>query len=261
MSELEFPVVDDGGPGQLPIVFLHAFPYHSASWSEQRAVLRGRARFIAFDARGLGARPHAGAYMLEHTVDDLFRVLDSLSLQDCVLCGISMGGYAALRAVQRAPERVRGLLLANTQAGGDTDAAKLGRAEGLRGLHKQGKRAFADAQLQRQLSPHTLQHKPELLQRLHGMISDSSVEGIAASLVAIATRTDLSSALGEIRVPTRVVVGADDKITPPSAAQALASGIPGAELHVLEQAGHLSNVEAPEAFNRVLLELVSSLAG
>jgi 3-oxoadipate enol-lactonase len=258
MGESEFPFLDDGGADLIPVLFLHAFPYHSGMWAGQRAALRGHGRFIAFDVRGLGTRKSSSAYMLEHTVDDLLGLMDRLGLASAVLCGCSMGGYAALRAVQRAPERVRGLLLANTQAAADTDAAKLARAQAIRALREQGKEAFADAQVARQLSPHSQAHKPELVAQVRSLILDSEVEGIAASLVAISTRTDLTAALSDIRVPTRVVAGTDDTLTPVSVAERLASAIPGASLHVLDQVGHLSNLEAPEAFNQVLLELVAS---
>ncbi|MDB4976028.1 MAG: alpha/beta hydrolase fold protein [Myxococcaceae bacterium] len=253
---------EDDGPGQasalLPVVFLHAFPYHGGMWAAQRAALQGVARFVSFDVRGIGpsATP-TGAYMLEHLVDDLFALLEQRGISRCVLCGLSLGGYVALRAVVREPTRIRGLLLSDMQAGADSDEAKLGRAAGLRLLRREGLEAFTEAQLQRQLSPHTLSARPELLQRLRSLISDSSLEGIASSLVALATRTCLQAALSEIRVPTSIVVGADDTITPPAVAQRMSEQIPGAELHVLPRAGHLANLEAEPEFNRVLLALVA----
>lgn len=257
MGDAPFPYIDEGA-GEA-VLLLHAFPYHHGMWAPQRAALSGRARALAFDARGLGARGAVGAYMLEHTVDDALAVLDHAGVERAVLCGVSMGGYAALRLAQRAPERVRGLLLADTQAAADGDAAKLARAEGLRALARDGLPAFADAQLARQLSPHSRSHSPTLVSELRALILTSSAEGVASALVAIATRTDLASHLPEIRVPTRVVVGQDDLVTPPAAAEALARAIPGASLAVLERAGHLANLEAPEAFNAELLALLAAL--
>jgi pimeloyl-ACP methyl ester carboxylesterase len=257
---IDFPFIDEGDKHKPPVIFLHAFPYHSAMWAPQRRALRDHARFIAFDARGLGTRSaQSTAYMLENTVDDLLALLDQLAIERCVLCGLSMGGYAALRAVARAPGRVRGLLLADTQAPADSDAAKLTRAAGLHALLRDGSASFAQQQIQRQLSPYTLAHKPALVAELQAMAVSSSVAGIAASLVAIATRTDQGPSLPEIRVPTCVIVGADDLVTPPSAAQSLAERIPGAKLHVLKKAGHLSNLEAEDEFNRVLLEYLAGL--
>jgi 3-oxoadipate enol-lactonase len=257
MNDVELRFHDDGARDQLPIVLLHAFPLHSAMWEGQRSALRGRARIITLDTRGLGpGAPAPLAYMLEHLVDDLFALLDRLSIESCLLCGLSMGGYVALRAVQRSPERVRALLLAATQAGSDSDEVKLARAGGLRTLHGEGREAFARVQPQRLLSPHTVKERPELVARVTRMIGEASVEGIAASLTALATRTDTRAALANIRVPTRVVVGADDVVISTEVARSLTAAITGADLTVLQQAGHICNLEAEEAFNRVLLELV-----
>jgi pimeloyl-ACP methyl ester carboxylesterase len=254
-------VIDEGDREQLPVVFLHAFPYHAGMWEGQRAALRGRARFVAYDARGMGPQAvHAAPFMLEHMVDDLLALLDRRGIERCLLCGLSMGGYVALRAVERAPERVVGLMLCNTQAGSDSDEAKLGRAAGVRLLASQGLAAFGEAQLARQLSPHTVGHAPDLLARLRAQIAESSAEGVAGCLVALATRTDQHEMLASIRVPTLVVVGEHDAITPPAVARALAARIPGAALHVLPQAGHLSNLEAESAFNALLLALVAQLS-
>jgi len=250
------------GPAHLPtVVFLHAFPYHSAMWAGQCAALRHKARVVTLDARGLGPhRSPLSPYMLEHEVDDLLSVFDKLSIERAMLCGLSMGGYVALRAIERAPARICGLLLADTQAAADSDAAKLARAEGVRALMRDGVQTFAESQLKRQLSPHTLEHSAALVTELRAMIAESSVEGIAAALVAISTRTDLTPSLGKIRVPTRVIVGADDTITPPAVARAMAEQIPGADLHILENAGHLSNLEAKAAFDRLLVEHVARCA-
>ncbi|HEX7477124.1 MAG TPA: alpha/beta fold hydrolase [Polyangiales bacterium] len=257
---IDFSFIDEGDRHKPAVVFLHAFPYHSAMWAPQRKALRERARFIAFDARGLGTRStQTTAYMLEHTVDDLLSLLDQLAIEQCVLCGLSMGGYAALRAVARAPQRVRGLVLADTQAPADSDPAKLARAASLRALLRDGSAGFAQQQIQRQLSTYTLARKPALVAELQAMVVSSGVAGIAASLVAIATRTDQGPSLPEIRVPTCVIVGAEDVVTPPSAAQALAERIPGAKLHVLAKAGHLSNLEAEDEFNRALIEYLTGL--
>lgn len=255
-----FTFIDDGDAQQLPVVFLHAFPYHSAMWEPQREALRGRARFIAFDARGLGTREgNTTAYMLEHLVDDVIALLDHLRIQKCVLVGLSMGGYVALRAVARAPERVCGLVLANTQAGADSDKARLGRAEGLRALARDGAQAFVAAQVEKQLSPRTRSMSPRVAEHLTSMSQSATEAGIAASLVAINTRGDSTASLADIRVPTLVFAGAEDQVTPPALAEALRDGIPGAVLHVLAGAGHISNLEEEAEFTRVLLAFLAEL--
>ncbi|MET0283967.1 MAG: alpha/beta hydrolase [Polyangiales bacterium] len=247
----------DEGEG-LPVLFLHAFPYHRGQWEGQRAALRGRARFLSMDARGIGADAEAPrTYMLEQLVDDAIALLDARGIERAVLCGCSMGGYIALRLIERAPARVCGLLLSDTQAAPDSDEAKLGRAAGLRTLAQDGKAAFAAAQLKRQLSAST---REEIRARLLTMIEQSSSDGIAAALVAIATRTDTRASLAKITVPATVIVGADDAITTPTVVRALADEIAGADFHVLPNAGHLPNVEAEAQFNRLLLELLARCA-
>jgi 3-oxoadipate enol-lactonase len=247
----------DEGEG-LPVLFLHAFPYHRGQWEGQRVALLGKARFMSFDARGMGAdAPVPCAYLLEQLVDDALAFLDERGVDRAVLCGCSLGGYVALRLAERAPSRVRGLLLVDTQAASDSDEAKLARAAGLRALAQDGKAAFAAAQLKRQLSAHT---GSEVRARLLAVIEASSSDGIAAQLVALATRTDTRASLASIHVPTRVIVGADDPITTPAIMRGLADGIAGADFHVLANAGHVSNVEAELQFNGLLLEFLARCA-
>ncbi len=253
--------LDQGAPELPSILFLHAYPYHRAMWEPQVRQLEGRARVLALDVRGHTPGQGPGpAYLLEHLVDDALALLDQRGVARCAVVGLSMGGYLALRLAQRAPERVRGLVLANTQAAADSNEGKLGRAEALRLLWKEGKEAFAEAQLKRQLAPQTAAQNPELVVHLKRMILALSPEALSASMVALATRTDLSAHLAQIAAPTTVVVGEHDVITTPAVARSLSSAIPNAELHVLEGAGHLSNLEAEARFNALLLAFLARLS-
>ena len=259
MADLGIHVVDDGGD-QLPVLFLHAFPLHGGMWHAQRDALRGKARFISFDVRGLGKSRMRGPAMLEHHVDDLLAVLEQQRVESALLCGVSMGGYLALRAFERAPERVRGLLLCDTQAVADSDEAKLKRAEGVRKLMRDGVEAYADGFIKSALSSRTLETRSDVVADVKRIILESAPEGIAAGLLALATRTDTSAALTRIRVPTRVLVGDHDTITPPGVAHALATAIPGANVHELHGSGHLSNLECPDAFNALLLQHIERVS-
>jgi 3-oxoadipate enol-lactonase len=259
MADSGIHVVDDGGD-QLPVLFLHAFPMHGGMWHAQRDFLRGKARFISFDARGLGKSRSRGPTMLEHLVDDALSVLDQLRVPAALLCGLSMGGYIALRLTERAPERVRGLLLCDTQAGADTDETKLKRAEGVRKLMREGVEAYAEGFMKGALSSRTLETRSDVVADVKRLILESTAEGIAGGLLALATRTDTSSSLTRIRVPTRVLVGDHDTLTPPAVAHALATAIPGANVHELHGAGHLSNLECPDAFNAFVLQHIERVA-
>jgi 3-oxoadipate enol-lactonase len=259
MADLGIHVVDDGGD-QLPVLFLHAFPLHGGMWHAQREALRGHARFISFDVRGLGKSRARGAAMFEHHVDDVLAVLDQVGVKEALLCGVSMGGYLALRTVERAPERVRGLLLADTHAGADSDEAKLKRAEGARKLMRDGVEAYAEGFMRSALSSRTVETRSDVVADVKRLILESAAEGIAAGLVALATRTDTSGSLTRIRVPTRVLVGDHDTITTPAMAHTLATAIPGANVHELHGSGHLSNLECPDAFNALLIQHVERVA-
>lgn len=250
-----------GRPDAVPVVFLHAFPLSSEMWAAQRDALAPMARTVAFDVRGLGRSGLGpGAFMLEHVVDDLLALLDDLRVRRAILCGLSMGGYVALRAVERAPERVAGLLLADTRAEADGNEAKVKRAAALRALvDERALPAYATGFLAGALSPATLAQQPALVARLRAWIEAQPVSGVRAALLALASRTDQTHALAGIRVPTRVVVGADDALTPPEVARALAAAIPGADVEEIPGAGHFSNLENPAAFDAALTRLVSDV--
>jgi pimeloyl-ACP methyl ester carboxylesterase len=261
MANLGIHFVDDGGKDLMPVVFMHAFPLHGGMWNAQREAMRGKARFISFDVRGLGKSPLGrGPAMLEHFVDDLVALLDQLHVESAMLVGLSMGGYMALRAAERAPMRVRGLLLSDTQAAADSNEAKLKRAEGIRKVLSEGVAAYTEVFLRGALASRTLETRGDVVSQVKALIQESTPEGIAAGLIALATRTDATSSLAHIRVPTRVLVGEYDAITPPSVARSLTDSISGAHMHLLPGAGHLGNLENPDSFNALLLQHVERVA-
>jgi len=250
----------DDGPSHHPtVLFLHAFPYHAGMWARQRAAIADVARTVALDVRGVREAGAPQAYMLEHLVDDALAVLDALGVERAVLCGLSMGGYVALRLAERAPGRVRALLLADTQAAIDDDAARLGRAQGVAKLASGPFAEFVDAQLKRALSPDTHEKRPAQVAEARAIIEACNPAALSAALVALATRTDTRAALSGMDVPARVLVGEHDAITPVAVARELAQQLPQASLHVLPGAGHISNLEAPDLFNALLRELVLGL--
>lgn len=251
--------VDTGEKDLLPVVFIHGFPFASGSWTPQLNALHGRHRTVAYDVRGhgksaLGAWP----FTLEALADDLFALLDRLSIERAVLCGLSMGGYIALRAYQKAPARVRALALCDTRPDPDSDETKLRRAAAI-GELRRDPRAFLESFLKVVLAKSTLERRPEVVEAVRTTMLDNEPASLAAALVALATRTDSTPQLKSIAVPALVVVGKDDAVTPPAVAEAMAKAIPGAELKVLEGAGHLSNLENPKAFNQALLEFLAKL--
>ena len=248
-TELDY---DDTGTDATPVVLLHAFPLHRGMWEPQTPLARG-ARLIRYDLRGLGRTPLGGPEVpFELHVEDLFALLDHLKLRSAVLCGLSLGGYIALRAVERSPERVRALILCDTKSEADDDEAKLKRANGVLAIKRDGLDRYAEGFLPMALAPGAAAKKPALADRVRELIAANSPDGVCAALLAIAGRTDTTASLAKVRVPTLVVVGEEDGLTPPSAARALAGAIAGAKLALIPEAGHLSNLENPYAFNRAV---------
>ncbi len=250
------------GPVDAPIVvLLHGFPLSGAMWTPQIAALESDWRILAPDARGAGTSDVGrGPCTMETLVDDLFAVLDGVAPDRRVVAvGLSMGGYILLRAHEREPDRFAGVVLCDTRSAADGDAGKLARAVGVRRIEREGLAPFATDFLAAVLAPDTELRHPGLAEDLLRMILESSPVGIAGQLLAMAARTDTTGSLGAIEVPALVVAGSEDRLTPPATCRELAEQIPGAEFAELEGAGHLSSIEAPIAFDRVLRNYLDRL--
>jgi 3-oxoadipate enol-lactonase len=235
------------------LLLLHAFPLGLAMWDDQSRALSSAFQVVRFDCRGFGGSPPGDSLLtMERIADDAAALLDHLSLSAATVCGVSMGGYAAFAFVRRHPTRLRGLVLADTKASADTDAARRVRAEQAEAVRRDGTAAIADAFLPRLVGQTTHAERPAVVARLREIILANPPRGVTDALAGLAARADSTSTLREIRVPTLVVCGAEDVLTPPAEAEALHAGIRGSTLELIPKAGHLANVEAPDAFNRVV---------
>lgn len=247
----------DRGTG-LPLLFVHGFPLDGTLWQPQLDALSDSYRVIVPDLRGFGESPPSPSMTMEQYAGDLEKLLDRLKVDYVVLAGLSMGGYIAFAFYREYPDRVQGLVLVDTRAQADTDEIRANRAATVARVQEQGVAVLADEMVGKLLSPATLKHQPELVERVREMMARQSVEGVVAALRGMAERPDSRPMLGNISVPTLVVVGADDTVTPIADAEAMVNAIPGAELAVIPEAGHLSNLEQPEAFNQALREFITT---
>lgn len=248
------------GDGSTPIIFLHGFPFNQTMWTPQWEPLKREFKLITYDHRGHGqSEAGDGQYPLEFFVDDLFGMLEYLRLPKVIIMGLSMGGYIALRAVEREPQRFKALVLCDTRSEADSNEAKLNRASAIKTVKKQGVSVFAEGFLKAVLAPSTISSRPDIVQTVREMINGNSAVGICGTLLALATRTDTTAALAGFKLPTLILVGEQDGVTPPSASQAMNQRIVGSRLATIPNAGHLSNLENPEAFNRHLLEFLRPL--
>jgi 3-oxoadipate enol-lactonase len=235
------------------VIFIHGFPFSHKMWTDQLAVLPPNIRGIAYDVRGHGySEVGDGMYTIELFVDDLADFMKSLKVDKAILCGLSMGGYIALRFAAKYPEKLLGLILSDTRAEADTNEAKLKRATSMQKLKTDGMETYASDAVKGLLAP-TSQDNKKLVQRVKKMIIDTSKLAVTGTLLALAARMDTTNTLDEIKAPTLVIVGEDDTVTPPIAAQTIHEGISGSGMVTIAMAGHLSNLENPDAYNRALL--------
>lgn len=248
----------DVGHGE-PVVLLHGFPLHSASFAGQLTAptLTAGHRLLVPDLRGFGqslpSRPGVGPVEMRTFAEDLLAWLDHLGLASVWLGGVSMGGYIAMAVLQLAPSRVKGLLLIDTHPDPDDDAGRARREETARNIEAQGMGFLADSMLPKLLAPTA---PAEVRARLRQLILENNIAGAAAATRGMALRDDSKPVLSRFAGPALVVVGEDDALIPVEKARALASLLPHGELRVLPGAGHLPPLETPDAFNGALADFL-----
>lgn len=240
---------EDTGTGT-PLVLLHAFPLAKEMWRPQREALASICRVIAPDLRGFGGSDLNGTLSVESMADDVAALLDALSIREpVVLGGLSMGGYVALAFAHRHAGRLRGLILADTKADPDDDEAKANRNRMIAFASASGDRTVIDQLVPKLVGADTTAHRPAVIAEIRALASAQSRSALVAALKALRDRPDATPGLRDVAVPTLVLVGEQDGVTPPAKATALAQAIRGAEVVVIPGAGHLANLEQPEAFN------------
>ena len=249
---------DDTGLGA-PVVFVHGFPHDRTLWAPQTAALGSRVRCIALDLRGFGESEAVGPFTIDRYADDVACVMDAAGVDRAVIAGLSMGGYVAFALWRRHRARVRALVLADTRAGADGDEARRKRQELIAVARAQGAPAVAERMLEGMVGKSTRARAPELVEGVRAMLARQPVPGIAGALQAMLDRPDSTADRATIDVPTLIVVGDEDVLTPPGEARAMHERIAGSRLEVLAGAGHVSNVERPAAFNHVLREFLADL--
>src|SRR5574337_885192 len=243
------------------ILFIHGYPLNRAIWRHQIEHLEGWLR-IAPDLRGMGEAdaPDLG-YSMSTYAGDLAALLDALGVERVVLCGLSMGGYIAFEFLRRWRERVRGLILMDTRAEADSAEGRRARDLAAQTAREHGAAAIADAMLPKLLlDPEP--HPGSVADEVRRMIRATPVAGIAGALAAMRDRPDSTPLLSTLEgIPTLVLLGEDDRITPLASARLMAETVPGARLVVIDDAGHVPCLEAPAATTGAIGEFLATLTG
>ncbi len=251
--------VDVRGEGPA-VLFIHGYPLDRTMWRDQVAALDGYRR-IAPDLRGIGQSdaPDLG-YSMQTYADDLAALLDVLGVEDAVVCGLSMGGYIAFELVRRHRRRVRALVLMDTRAEADNFEARRGRDAASVAARERGAGTVADTMLSKLLAPTTVTRFPDVAGRVRAGMVALPVAGVVGALSAMRDRPDSTGLLPSLGgLPTLVMVGEDDVLTPPDQVRRLAQAIPGARSTVIPEAGHLAPVEQPETVNQALRAFLAEL--
>jgi pimeloyl-ACP methyl ester carboxylesterase len=259
------PSLDADSPSGRPslgtLVLLHAFPLDARMWEPQRRLSCDAWRIVMPQFRGFDPtrEPVEPAASIDDYVDDLVALLDERTVDRAVVCGLSMGGYVALALYRRAPHRIKALVLADTRADADSVEARANRERLMALVRTAGASAIVDDMVPKLLGATTRATAPDLEAHVRSLVAGQWPEAIVSALRAMMTRADSTPLLPSIAVPTLVVVGDEDVLTPPAIAASMASQIPGAAMIVLPQAGHLSSVEQPSQFNAALLTFLNRL--
>ena len=252
----------DCGEGQ-PVLLVHGFPLDHSIWSSQLPALAPHCRAIAPDLRGFGMTPLGAVgtpvcVAMEQYADDLAGLLDALRIdQPIVFCGFSMGGYIAWQFVRKYADRLAGLVLCDTRAQADAEDARDVRLKMADQVAQWGSEVVAEMMEPKLVAQQSKVQMPELIETLRGVMSRSSPGAIAAAQRGMAARPDMTALLPHINVPSLVVVGAEDILSPPEEMRSMADAIPNAQFVVIPSAGHMAPMENPREFNRQLLTFLS----
>ncbi|RBQ14911.1 alpha/beta hydrolase [Spongiactinospora rosea] len=245
----------------VPVVLLHAFPLSSAMWLAQREGLAAACRVITPDLRGFGGSVlNDEPPSIDAMADDVAALLDAEGVERAVVGGLSMGGYVTMAFCRRHPDRLLGVILADTRATADHEQARANRERIATAVSANGSAILLDEVLPGLVGPTTRQRRGMVFGRVRGLVQAAPPGAVAWAERAMAGRADSFDTLRDLKVPALVIVGEEDQMTTPADAEAIAEAVPDARFTVIEAAGHLSAVEQPEAFNRAVAAFVGEIS-
>lgn len=261
VNQLKLTYWDNQAAAKNTVVFLHGFPFDKTMWQPQLQVLQDHYRVIALDVRGHG-NSEAGdqPFSIELFADDLLTLLKTLEIEKAIVCGLSMGGYIALNAVTRFPERFKGLILCDTNCFADSPEGKEKRMKTIESLPKIGMKRYAAESVKNLFAAHSLENKPEVVRKIQEIIENTPETTIVKTLQALANRKETCEQLSKLNLPTMILVGEQDAITPLSAAEVMWDYIVDSELFIVEQAGHIANLENSDDFNTYLQDFLKTIS-
>lgn len=246
--------IDVRGDG-VPLLLIHGFPLHRGMFAPQLEGLADVAKVIVFDVPGVG-ESEPGPVSMDTIADLAATVLTELEIEKAVVGGVSMGGYASFAFARRHADRLLGLILADTRAVADSEAARDGRRAMARLVQQEGVAAAANRMVPGWFGPSTLEGRPDVVKEAREMVEAAPAVAVVLMLEALAKRPDSTPGLRDIKLPTLVISGEEDPMIPATEMGEWAALIPGARHVVVPRTGHLPNLEEPVEFNRVVAEFI-----
>ncbi len=251
---------NDIGEGSIPVIFLHGYPFDKSMWKLQLESLKSTNRVIAIDIRGFGKSTDEETNLsIDLFAEDLVLFMDNLNIDKAVVCGLSMGGFISLNAIKRFPERFEALILCDTQCIADTPEIREKRYATIEEINHDGVDVFNEKFVKSVFHPDSLRNKGALVENLSRIVFSNSKGIITGGLTALAERSETCSTLDAIRIPTLIICGREDEVTPLVQSEYMHKHIEGSILKVIDEAGHVSNLEHPDEFNIYLQDFLNSL--
>jgi pimeloyl-ACP methyl ester carboxylesterase len=249
-------MAEKGDHNQQPIIFLHGFPFDHTMWEPIVYTISNEYYCYYYDLKGLGKHHTRDLIPFEGYVDDLFEMMDEEFIKEPILCGLSMGGYVAMRAMAREASRFSGLILFDTRSEGDTEEARNKRNQSVTLIDKEGLEVFIKQFVPNLFSKQTIANKPEVYSKYLNIALKSDPFGVKLAQFAMQGREDSSTELSKWKLPVLVLCGEEDTLTPPASMKTMAEKISNSEFHLIPEAGHMPPVENPELSSNLVLEFL-----
>jgi len=239
------------------ILFVHGFPYDHSMWQAQVDEFSKDYKCVSYDIRGLGESPAGdGQVTMESFVDDLEKIIEELKPSKPILCGLSMGGYISLRALERMQETFSAVILCDTKSEADNNEGKLKRATGIKRINEEGLAPFAKEFITNCFGDNFKQNRKEELQKIIGKSSQFNPVGVKGCLFAMLSRTDTTTSLSNIKLPILIICGEQDALTPPPVMRDMFHRISKADFVEIPKAGHMTPIENPQLVNKAIRDFL-----
>jgi len=259
-SSDELKVFHYGYRKKAPIILIHGFPYDHTMWKNQIQSLQADYHIVTFDIRGLGESLTSDYHLtMEDLVDDLFTIIKKNKLEKPILCGLSMGGYIAFRAVERDEDKFKALIILDSKTEADNNVARLKRANGINKIKREGLDKYLKETMPLTYAKSTLENSPKLFNKFLDKAKTFDAKGVTAALFAMLSRTNTTRNLAKIKIPALFLVGESDNLTTPESVKKISDKVENSTFEIVPDAGHMSPLENPDFVNKQIGKFLRSI--